>query len=143
MPRLAFTVGLGRLDPADDAARQWCAKHKGQHVTADVRIARSPEHNRLFWAVANKTFDNLPERYQHWHDAHDMVKGLQLALGITEPLLKPTKAGREVVEVPKSLDFGNMDQETFNTVSSLLFAGMAHMLGVTVDELVDEGRRAA
>jgi len=143
MPRLSFIIGLSRLDPANEEAQQWCAKHRGKTVSADVRIQRSPEHNRLFWAVANKTFANLPEKYAHWHDPHDMVKGLQLAFGITEPLLKPTKDGREVVEVPKSLDFGNMDQTTFNTVSEALFKGMAHMLSVSVDELIEEGRIAA
>jgi len=123
----------------DDDALAFLTKNDGKFVTAELKAQRSPEHNRMFWAVATRAHFNLPERFRRWQTAHDMVKGLQLAFGITDQVLKPVKGGgMEVHEQPRSLDFGNMDQQEFNDVSSVLFKGMAHCLGVTVDELLGE-----
>lgn len=144
MPRLAFICAphVG-LVPQDDDATAFVAKHAGSSVSADIRLQRSPQHNRMFWSVANTAFDNLPERFSgDWSSPHDMVKGLQLAMGITDQIKKPTKGGWEIVHVPKSLDFGNMDQTDFSTVSDLLFRAMAHCLGCSVTDLVD-GRISA
>ena len=122
----------------DDDALAFLVKNDGTFVTADLKTQRSPEHNRMFWAVATRAHFNLPERFDRWLTAHDMVKGLQLAFGITDQVLKPIKGGMEVHEQPRSLEFGNMDQQEFNDVSSVLFKGMAHCLGITVDELLGE-----
>ena len=142
MTKLTFKAEFGpRLTPTDEVAIAWCVKNQGKDVTGEFRTVRSPEHNRMFWAVASKAFENLPERFaDYWPDKYAMVKGLQLALGFTETMVKPTREGREVVHVPKSLDFANMDQDEFNTTSDMLFRGMARMLGVDVPTLLEESR---
>lgn len=145
MPKLNLIVArhVGLL-PTDLEASEWLDKHVGEAVTAEIRVQRSPQHNRMFWSVAAKTHANLPEPYStHWPTPYDMTKGLQLAFGYVDQIMKPVKGGEwEVVRVPSSLDFSNMDQETFNEVSEKLFAGMAHCLNVTVDELLNESRAA-
>lgn len=131
---------VGAMVPRDDAAKAFLDKHSDKIVEVDApKVQRSPQHNRLFWAVANKTYGTLPDEYaDQWMSPHDMVKGLQLAFGICDQIQKPVKGGWEIVQVPKSLDFGNMDQDEFNAVSEKLFRGMAHCLGVSVNELLEE-----
>jgi len=128
----------GTMSPVDDEGSVFLNKHIGRTFTANLKVQRSPEHNRLFWAVANKAHKTLPDHYaQAWPTPYEMVKGLELAFGYTDKLMKPVKGGTwEVVQTPKSLDFGNMDQGEFNEVSADLFKGMAHALGITVDELL-------
>lgn len=142
MPKLnLICTSYAVLNPADDEATAWLNKHKNTSVSAKIETQRSPEHNRMFWSVATKTFENLPEKYEgQWSDKRGMVKGLQMAFGICDQIKKPTKGGWEIVQVPKSLDFGNMEQDEFNEVSEKLFRGMAHMLGIDVVTLLDEGR---
>ena len=144
MPKLnLICVADCSLVPADDEARAYLYKRFGKSLTGEFREQRSPQHNRLFWAIADKVFENLPEPYaSNWATKHAMVKGLEAAYGITDTVMKPTKSGWEIVQIPKSLDFGNMDQDEFNAVSEKLFKGMAHCLGVTVDELLSESRAA-
>ena len=141
MPKLNFLIAASRdLAPADDVAQAWVGKHVGDFVSADIKLQRSPEHNRMFWSVANKAHNNLPEHYaSQWPDAHAMVKGLQIAFGFVEPVMMPKKGEEwEVVKIPKSLDFANMSQDEFTATSDKLFLGMAHCLGVEVEALLDE-----
>ena len=92
----------------------------------------------MFWGVGGGAFANLPPYYaDEWHSTHDMVKGLKLAFGITDQVMKPTKQGWEIHKYPKSLDFGNMKQDEFNSVSERLFKGMAHCLSISVPELLE------
>jgi hypothetical protein len=122
----------------DDDGLAFLRKHDGEFVTGDFSLQRSPQHNRMFWNVAAGTFANLPAYYaDEWHTRHDMVKGLELAFGITDQVMKPTKGGWEIVKYPKSLDFGNMKQDEFNHVSEKLFKGMAHCIGTSVQELLE------
>lgn len=144
MPKLNLicTANQG-LIPADEEAETFLGKSFGKTFTVDVRVQRSPQHNRMFWAVANKTHANLPERFaSQWPTTHDMVKGLQLAFGFCDQIMKPIEGGWEVVQIPQSLDFANMEQDRFNQVSEALFKGMAHCLGVTVEDLLSESRAA-
>ena len=130
---------VGAMVPRDDAAKALLDKYSDKIVEVDTpKVQRSPQHNRLFWAVADKAYATLPDYYaDEWMSSQDMVKGLQLAFGICDQLQKPVKGGWEIVQVPKSLDFGNMDQDEFNAVSEKLFRGMAQCLGVSVNELLE------
>lgn len=143
MTKLSVICGPSGYIPTDDDGMKHLHKHAGRTMTAEFRTQRSPEHNRLFWAIANGTHANLPEPYaSNWPTAYDMVKGLQLAFGICDQIKKPIRGSWEIVQIPKSLDFGNMTQDEFNTVSEMLFKGMAHCLGISVEALLDEGRAA-
>ncbi len=145
MPKLNLICAhhMGMV-PVDDDGRAFLQKHMGKTVTAELKVQRSPQHNSMFWAVAQKTHDNLPDHYARaWPTKRDMVKSLQLVYGFTDKIMKPVKGGTwEVIQEPKSLDFSNMEQDEFNLVSEKLFEGMARCLSVTVDELLNETRAA-
>lgn len=143
MNKLSVICGPSGFIPTDDVGSAFLHKHAGKTMTASFKVQRSPEHNRLFWAMANKTYDNLPEPYdQAWPSSYEMVKALELAFGFADQIKVPTLNGWEIVQQPVSLDFANMDQERFNYVSERLFAGMARLLDITVDELLNETRAA-
>lgn len=125
--------------PTDDEGAAYLHKNAGKLVQIKVSIPRSLEQNALLWAVATQTFDTLPEKWEgQWPDKYRMVKGLQLALGITDDVMVP---GKKIVRTPSSI--AEMDHEEANAACDLLFRGMARLLDVSVDELLNEANRRA
>ena len=138
---LTFRAQLGRLIPAGEDAEAWVNKRNGQLVSGKFSQPRSLEQNSLLWAVAEKTFDNLPARWDGiWADKYRMVKGLQLAVGITTDTAVPTKAGADIVMVPSSI--ADMDRDEATAACDLLFKGMARRLDVDVGTLLAETEAA-
>lgn len=130
------------LIPTDDEGLEYCRKRIGQHVQVKVSQPRSLEQNAKLWAVATMVHENLPEKWEgRWPDKYRMVKGLQLALGIVDEIAVPTKDGMQVVRTPSSI--AEMDHDEANKACDLLFRGMARLLGVPVDELLNEAARRA
>jgi hypothetical protein len=130
---------LGVPRPVDDEGRAYFAKRKGQMVVGKFSQPRSMEQNALLWAVAEKTFENLPEKWIGvWPDKYRMIKGLQVALGITDEIAVPGRDGMEVKRLPSSI--ADMSNEEANAACDLLFKGMARLLGVGVDTLLAESR---
>ena len=138
---LTFRAQLGRLIPAGEDAEAWVIKRNGQLVSGKYSQPRSLEQNSLLWAVAKKTFNNLPARWDGiWADKYRMVKGLQLAVGITTATAVPTKAGADIVMVPSSI--ADMDRDEATAACDLLFKGMARLLNIDVDTLLAETEAA-
>ena len=134
---LTFRAQLGRLIPAGEDAEAWVNKRQGQLVMGKFSQPRSMTQNAMLWVVAQRTFDCLPEKWNDaWIDKYNMVKGLQLALGITDDTAKPTKDGVEIVRVPSSI--ADMDNEAANAACDTLFRGMARLLDVDVQTLLGE-----
>lgn len=130
------------LIPTDEEGLEYCKKRIGQHVQVKVSQPRSLEQNALLWAVATTTFDTLPEKWAgHWSDRYRMVKGLQLALGITDDVAVPTRNGIEIHRQPSSI--AEMDHDEANKACDLLFRGMARLLDVPVETLLNEAHRRA
>ena len=136
---LTFRVQLGKLIPHDQRAEEWAIKRDGKLVQGKFSQPRSLVQNSLLWAVAARTFKNLPEKWSDaWADEYRMVKGLQLALGITDDIAVPTRDGLRIERQPSSIS--DMDNEAANAACDLLFKGMARLLGVDVDTLLNEAK---
>jgi hypothetical protein len=130
------------LVPVDDEGAAYCKKRAGQHIQVKVSQPRSLEQNAMLWSVATFTLEHLPERYEdRWSDRYRLVKGLQMALGIVDEIAVPTKDGMQIVRTPSSI--AEMDHDEANAACDLLFRGMARLLDVTVDELLNEAQRRA
>lgn len=138
----AFTfrsAGHIGLTPTDDEGLAYCRKRVGQLVQVKVSQPRSLDQNALLWGVATMVFETLPEKWAgQWPDKYRMVKGLQLALGITDDVMVP---GKDIVRTPSSI--AKMDHDEANAACDLLFRGMARLLNVPVDALLDESNRRA
>jgi hypothetical protein len=135
--RCAPHVGL---IPVDEEGAAYLAKRPGQHVEVKVSQPRSLEQNAKLWAVATTCFETLPEKWEGvWGDKYRMVKGLQLALGIVDEIAVPTKNGTEIQRHASSI--AEMDREEANAACDLLFRGMAKLLGVSVETLLNETER--
>lgn len=135
---LTFRAQLGRLVPHDQRAEEWAIKRNGQLVQGKFSVPRSLEQNSLLWAVAARTFKNLPEQYDSaWVDCYAMVKGLQLAFGITDDIAVPERGGGFRIERHAS-SIADMDNDAANKACDLLFKGMARLIGVDVETLLNE-----
>lgn len=134
---LTFRCQLGKLVPQCEDAETWVNKRQGQLVQGKFSQPRSLEQNSLLWAMAEKTFDNLPEKWAgQWSDKYRMVKGLQLALGITDDIAVPTRDGVKIECWPSSI--ADMDREQATAACDLLFRGMARLLDIDVAVLLGE-----
>lgn len=137
---LTFRVQLGRLVPHDKRAEEWAIKRNGQLVQGKFSQPRSLDQNALLWAVAARTFKNLPTRYDDaWVDDYAMVKGLQLAFGICDDTAVPERGGGfRIVRTPSSI--ADMDNDQATKACDLLFKGMARLIGVDVETLLNEAK---
>lgn len=127
------------LIPTDEEGLAYCKKRIGQLVQVKVSQPRSLDQNALLWSIATMVHETLPEKWAgQWPDKYRMVKGLQLALGITDDVMVP---GKEIVRTPSSI--AEMDHDEANAACDLLFRGMARLLDVKVEELLDEANRRA
>lgn len=134
---LTFRCQLGKLVPVGEDAEAWVNKRQGKLVSGKFSQPRSLEQNALLWALAERTFDSLPVKWQgQWADKYRMVKGLQLALGITDEIAVPTRDGVKIERWPSSI--ADMDKEAANAACDLLFRGMARLLDIDVAVLLGE-----
>ena len=144
MPTFTFrSTGHLGLIPTDEDGLAYCRKRVGQNVQVKVSQPRSMDQNALLWQLATMVHEQLPEKWaDHWPDKYRMVKGLQLALGLVDETAVPTKDGVDIVRTPSSI--ADMDHDEANKACDLLFRGMARLLGISVEALLNEhARRAA
>lgn len=132
--------GVDSLLPTDQKGAALLARIKqNEIVTVEVRRPRSLKHLRLFWALMDKVWENLPERLGNVYPSQDnLVDAFKIATGHFEPLVNLD--GEVIGQKPKSIAFHSMGQDKFNeffeTVITLV---IAHFLpGVTKDELRQE-----
>jgi len=137
---LTFRVQLGKLIPHDKRAEEWAIKRNGKLVQGKFSVPRSLEQNSLLWAVASRTFKNLPAKYDEaWVDDYAMVKGLQVAFGICDDTAVPERGGGfRIVRTPSSI--ADMDSDQATKACDLLFRGMARLIGVDVETLLNEAK---
>ena len=108
MTKLFMRKDLGRLVPADDAARAALSKIKhGSDIEVEIRRPRNIQHHRKFWALLNLVFENQ-DKYE---EPEHLLAALKASVGHCDFL--PGKDGM-LVAVPKSIAFHKMDQTAFN-----------------------------
>lgn len=128
--------------PADDEGAAYIHKHAGKMVQIKISQPRSMEQNNFLWGVAGVCFASLPERLSgKWADKETMIDGLKLRLGIVDEVATWDKDGWKIVARPKSL--AKMEAQEANETVDKLVDGMAALLGVPVDELLNEAHRRA
>lgn len=138
MPDLAFKCAphVG-LIPIDEAGADYCAKNAGKLVQGKFSRPRSLDQNSLLWAVAERAHENLPEHLTaRWPGKYEMVKGLQLRLGIVDEIATWNHRGWQITAVPKSI--ADMDHEQATDAVDKLLDGMAALLNVDRDTLLNE-----
>lgn len=97
------------LEPASiNDEREFEKLKLGNHYKADLRKARNPDHHRKGFALINLIFDSQ-EKYA---TLEDLLVELKLQTGwYTEHV----RTSGELVYIPKSISFADMDQLAFET----------------------------
>lgn len=109
MTMILMRKGLaGRLEPVDDAGRDFLAKiAAGSVVSAEVKRPRNIGHHRKFFALVNMIWQNQT-RYKSPDELLDAIK-----VHIGHATAMTLRDGTEV-RVPKSISFASMDQAAFD-----------------------------
>ncbi len=136
MTKFLAVHGLQGLRPADQHGEDTLRKiGMGELVMVEIRRPRSPQHHRMFWALATLVYGNLDETV--YPSIEDFVGALKIAAGYSTRVALPSG---EVAFIPRSISFSNMDQDEFNKfyekVSDII--AKQFLPGVTSDELRDE-----
>ena len=131
----------GSLVPAYQHDREIVNKLKpGEHIFS-FGSRRNPRAHALTFALAKCTLDNLPEKYEHWHDMYRnnksttpyfFLKAIQLELGMATPYQRPDGT---IGMIPKSLSFEAMSEEEFAPLLDMMMKQASKYLGITVDEM--------
>lgn len=102
-------AGQPHLLPADEHSDTVFRKLRvHSEYKCDLRKARNPDHHRKGFALINLIFDSQ-EKYQN---IEDMLVELKLLVGwYTEHV----RSNGELVYIPKSISFADMDQIAFET----------------------------
>lgn len=99
--------GLKILEPASAHDEAEFEKLRyGSEYKADIRKARNPDHHRKGFALINLIHDNQ-ERYENLEDT---LTELKLKSGWYK---QHVRLSGEVVYIPKSISFADMDQTSF------------------------------
>ena len=125
----------GVLIPACKDAEATIAKWRtGESYTLTYQKARSPQHHRLIFAIANAVIDNAPEdSYWNGKDACHFIKSVMLSMGIVDEVMD---LNGEVHLIPKSLSFENMDENEFRPIADRVLLEAARILDLTQTELL-------
>jgi len=119
---------------APDGKQAWDDLQKlrvGLSYLCDVKLARSPQQLRLYWALITKAWENQ----SGYATKEDLSAAALCAIGHCYRI----KHGDDVViERPKSIAFGNLDQAEFNQIYDAVADLLAEKLGVTVESLRQE-----
>ena len=120
------------LRPASPSAKKVLrsVKWQGFLVMGPAEKVRSPDQLRLWWALADKAFENQ----SRWAAKGDFVAATKYALGRFH--LVPVKGGEIVVL--DSIALGNMSHEDFCAFMDATKKLYARALNVTVEDLREE-----
>jgi hypothetical protein len=129
---VSFVRRGGHLVPADVRADEMVGMIKeGQEVLVTIRKARSPEHHRWFFAMLRKVIENTEE----WNSEEELLTALKFAAGHVDrcSLLDGT-----VVEMPRSINFGSMDEFQFRRWKDRAVYLLSQYIGVDPTEFMKE-----
>jgi len=122
MPTLEFTKTHMGLIPADQKAADWFHKQKsGTPISILVSAPRNGGFHRKFFAMLNVAYENhdwpeISTKYGMARCSQDMFRSYVIVkAGHYNVELTPTG---EVRATPKSIAFGNMEQDEFERLYS-------------------------
>lgn len=121
---VSFVRRGGHLVPTDVHADEMLSKIRdGQEVLVTIRKARNPAHHRYFFAMLRAVTDNTDE----WSSEDELLIALKIAAGHVDrcSLLDGT-----VVEMPRSINFGAMDEIAFTRWKNRAAYLLSQYLGV-------------
>lgn len=135
-PPLIFTPRLGGLFPANPAAEAAMAAVSGQ---VRVKITRTRGNNKriaLYWIVLGIAAPMLDEQAPGLTDAllHNVLKD---RYGLVKVITLPS--GEQIKDYD-SISFHSMTEPERATFIAWAFETLSKWLGVSVDELVKEGK---
>lgn len=127
--------------PAD--GRAWAAVkrfNEGEEFLADIPDPRSQPQLRLWWALMDKAFENLPEGLQsEYGDRHGLSDAVLCRLGYCRELRRESPDGTvTIIQQPKSIARSRMGQEEFNGLFDKANELLAQTLGIDADTLRGE-----
>ena len=115
---------VGGLKPVDDHGIDVLRKIKvGEVIQCELNKPRNLAHHRKFWALLNVFWSATGD----WSSPYGILVELKVRLGhVQEVLIRDTG---EVVKVPKSISFAQMDQTEFDTFYERALAELCKMGG--------------
>jgi len=125
---------VGGLKPVDDYGIELLRKVKvGEVVQCEVNRPRNLAHHRKFWALLTVVWEASGD----WSSPYGLLIELKVRLGhVQEILLRDTG---ELVRVPKSISFAQMDQTEFDTFYERALMELCAMAGgIEPEELRQE-----
>lgn len=124
MSELYLQRTVGGLRPCDDAGIDALRKIKvGEVVQCEITRPRNLAHHRKFWALLNVFWQATGD----WSSTYGVLIELKVRLGhVQEVLLRDTG---ELVRVPKSISFAQMDQGAFDVFYERCIAELCKMGG--------------
>lgn len=129
---VCFVRRGGHLVPADFHADEMLGKVKeGQEVMVTLRKARSPQHHRRFFAMLRAVTDNVDE----WNDEEELLVAVKIAAGHVD---RCSLLDGSVVEMPRSINFGAMDEFEFSRWEKRVVYLLSQYLGVDPNTFMKE-----
>jgi len=103
----------------------------GKAVAFEIVKVRNPAQLRAYWALVR-----FARQHQGYYATdEDMSDAIKCALGHCHVI---TKGDGTIIQRPKSIAFGNMDQDDFNQFMDGATRLIAETMGVTLDDLKRE-----
>lgn len=101
---------VGGLKPVDDQGTDLLRKIKvGEVVQCEVNRPRNLAHHRKFWALLNTFWQAAGD----WSSPYGVLIELKVRLGHVQKVV--IRETGEIVSVPKSISFAQMDQGAFES----------------------------
>ena len=121
------------LAPADDASRDALRSVKlGTVMRCKVSRMRNSAHHRKFFALLNTVWAGCGQ----WPTVDALLTDLKFRLRHTDDVMLVSTG--EVVRIPRSISFADMDQAEFGVFYERALAELAEMAGgITEDALRD------
>lgn len=122
------------LIPVDPLSEKEIFKLKDKTYSCTIKESRNPKHHNLVFGLAKFTVDNCHEE-SVWSgkDPYSIIKAIQLEVGSVEYI---QKFDGEIIAIPKSIAFENMDEDEFSHISDALFFYCAKILDIDQKELM-------
>lgn len=100
----------------------------GGHIRVEWRRVRSPEQHDMWWGVVRTAFENQ----DGYASIEDFASAVLCAIGHCEPSMDGTRL------IAKSISFGNVPQDEFNTIHQATLKLLAERMGITPETLSAE-----
>ena len=110
-------TGRGELAPSTEHDQNLIDSiPAGEEITVSYSFPRNPDHHKKYFALLALVVANMPEQLTEKYGTIDKLRReIMLQIGRFE--VHETMGGKQTY-LPQSLNFGSMDQPTFNEIYS-------------------------